>query len=109
MIEEWKVKCDQLSAELEAAQVESRRATGDMFKFKAASEEGVEKVEALNALNRQLAGEVKEFVAQLDQQERAVHEADRHAKKAQNEKDELRAAMEALQQDVSDVDLIQLC
>ena len=57
VIAEWKAKVDDLAAELDASQKECRNYSTELFKMKAAYEEGQEGLEAIRRENKNLAGE----------------------------------------------------
>lgn len=53
---DWKQKCDELVAEVEGCQKESRQQAGELFKLKTAHEESLEQLEALRRENKAYQG-----------------------------------------------------
>lgn len=53
---EWKQKCEELVAEVEGCQKESRQHASELFKLKAAHEESLEQLEALRKENKAYQG-----------------------------------------------------
>lgn len=56
IIGEWKLKVDDLAAELDASQKECRNYSTELFRLKGAYEEGQEQLEAVRRENKNLAG-----------------------------------------------------
>jgi len=93
-------RCDQLAAELDKAQNESRRATAEMFNYKSKAEEINESMEALATANKNLNGEIRELLNALEHSERGVSEAGKFLSKANGEKEELRGQLESKQEEL---------
>ncbi|GAV07913.1 hypothetical protein RvY_17692-2 [Ramazzottius varieornatus] len=93
-IAEWKQKCDDLAAELDASQREARNYSTELFKMKAGQEEAAEQVEALRRENKNLADEIKDMADQLGEGGRSVHELAKSRKRLEVEKEELQQALE---------------
>lgn len=53
---DWKQKCEELVAEVEGCQKESRQHAGELFKLKTAHEESLEQMEALRRENKAYQG-----------------------------------------------------
>lgn len=53
---DWKQKCEELVAEVESCQKESRQHTSELFKLKTAHEESLEQLEALRRENKAYQG-----------------------------------------------------
>lgn len=53
---DWKQKCEELVAEVESCQKESRQHTSELFKLKTAHEESLEQLEALRKENKAYQG-----------------------------------------------------
>lgn len=53
---DWKQKCEELLAEVEGCQKESRQHAGELFKLKTAHEESLEQLEALRKENKAYQG-----------------------------------------------------
>jgi predicted nuclease with TOPRIM domain len=61
IIGEWKLKVDDLAAELDASQKECRNYSTELFRLKGAYEEGQEQLEAVRRENKNLAGKYPGF------------------------------------------------
>lgn len=53
---DWRQKCEELVAEVEGCQKESRQHAGELFKLKTAHEESLEQLEALRRENKAYQG-----------------------------------------------------
>ena len=53
---DWKQKCEELVAEVEGCQKESRQHTSELFKLKTAHEESLEQLEGLRRENKAYQG-----------------------------------------------------
>lgn len=93
VVEEWKKKCDDLNAELDASQREARCMSTDLFKTKSVNEELNEALEGTRRENRALAQEVKELTEQLNQGEHSIHEFNKIIRKYEVEKEEIKRAL----------------
>lgn len=58
---DWRQKCEELLAEVESCQKESRQHAAELFKLKTAYEESVEQGEALRRENKALQGNMQSF------------------------------------------------
>lgn len=56
---DWKQKCEELVAEVDSCQKESRQHASELFKLKTAHEESVEQLEALRRENKAYQGKVQ--------------------------------------------------
>ncbi|KAK0408652.1 hypothetical protein QR680_004074 [Steinernema hermaphroditum] len=94
IIAEWRKKCDDLSAELDAAQRDNRNLATDMFKAKTAQEELAEALEGTRRENKALAQEIKDLTDQLGEGGRSVHELQKIVRRLEVEKEELQHALD---------------
>ena len=65
MIDEWQLKVDDLSTELEASQNEMRNYNSETFRLKACLEETTEQLEVMKRENKNLAEEIKDLLEQV--------------------------------------------
>uniref|UniRef100_A0A3Q2XCM9 Myosin heavy chain 16 n=1 Tax=Hippocampus comes TaxID=109280 RepID=A0A3Q2XCM9_HIPCM len=86
---DWKQKCEELVAEVEGCQKESRQHAGELFKLKTVHEESLEQLEALRREN-----EIADLTDQLSDGGKSVHELQKAKKKIEMEKEELQASLE---------------
>ncbi|XP_042212121.1 myosin heavy chain, muscle-like isoform X2 [Homarus americanus] len=94
IIGEWKLKVDDLAAELDASQKECRSCTSELFHFKTVYEENLENLDSLRRENINLADEIKSLVDQLNNGSKSLDEFQKTAKRLELEKEELQAALE---------------
>lgn len=59
IIDEWRKKCDDLAAELDAAQRDARNLATDLFKAKTVQDELAEALEGTRRENKSLSQEIK--------------------------------------------------
>uniref|UniRef100_A0A3B4U8Y3 Myosin tail domain-containing protein n=1 Tax=Seriola dumerili TaxID=41447 RepID=A0A3B4U8Y3_SERDU len=90
---DWKQKCEELVAEVEGCQKESRQHASELFKLKTAHEESLEQLEALRRENKAYQ-EVADLTDQLSDGGKSVHELQKAKKKIEMEKEELQASLE---------------
>ena len=62
---EWKVKAEDLTAELEASRSESRNYSSEMFRMKAALDEANDQLDIVRRENKNLADEIKDLLNEL--------------------------------------------
>ncbi|XP_059088113.1 myosin heavy chain, muscle-like isoform X2 [Tigriopus californicus] len=112
VVGEWKMKCDDLSTELDSSHRECRNQSSELFRLRAAWDETVEQLDTVRRENKNLADEIKDLLDQLGEGGRSIHELDKQRKRLQVEKDELQAALEeaesALEQEENKVLRAQL-
>ncbi|CAD6189768.1 unnamed protein product [Caenorhabditis auriculariae] len=94
VIDEWRKKTDDLSAELDAVQRDLRNTSTDLFKAKNAQEELGEVVEGLRRENKSLSQEIKDLTDQLGEGGRSVHEMQKIIRRLEIEKEELQHALD---------------
>ncbi|XP_070580050.1 myosin heavy chain, striated muscle-like isoform X4 [Ptychodera flava] len=94
---EWKQKCDELSAELELSQKESRSHAAEVFRLKSTYEETIETIEQLRRDNKGLHDEIGDLTEQLGEGGKSVHELEKAKRKLEMEKEELQAALEEVE------------
>merc|ERR1719369_2623116 len=109
---EWKVKAEDLTAELEASMSESRNYSSEMFRMKAALDEANDQLDIVRRENKNLADEIRDLLDQLGDGGRSIHELDKQRRRLELEKEELQAALEeaesALEQEENKVLRAQL-
>merc|ERR1712215_455727 len=92
-IGEWKGKVDSLSFDLDVSQKETRNASSELFKVKAAYEESVLQMGEVRRENKTLSNEIKDIMDQISEGGRSIHEIDKIRKRLEAEKMELEAAL----------------
>merc|ERR1711876_36651 len=91
---EWQAKAGDVAAEGEASQDEGRNYTSELFRLKAAGDEGLEQLDIVKRENKNLADEIKDLLDQLGDGGRSIHELDKQRRRLEQEKEELQAALE---------------
>ncbi|MEQ2201654.1 hypothetical protein XENOCAPTIV_015748 [Xenoophorus captivus] len=91
---DWKQKCEELMAEVEGCQKESRQHAAELFKVKTAHEECLEQMEAVRRENKAFQEEIADLTDQLSDGGKSVHELQKAKKKIEMEKEELQASLE---------------
>uniref|UniRef100_A0AC35UIR9 Myosin motor domain-containing protein n=1 Tax=Rhabditophanes sp. KR3021 TaxID=114890 RepID=A0AC35UIR9_9BILA len=94
VIDEWKRKCDAISAELEVCQREFRNASTEAYRLRSALDESAEQTEHARRENKQLSQELKDLTDQLGEGGRSVHELQKSRRRLELEKEELQAALD---------------
>jgi len=79
---------------MEASLRECRNVNSELFRLKAAWDEGIENLDSVRRENKNLADEIKDLLDQLGEGGKSIHELDRQRRRLQLEKDELQAALE---------------
>merc|ERR1712228_437431 len=112
VVDEWRLKCEDLSCELDSSQRECRNCSSELFRLRAAWDETVEQLDSVRRENKNLADEIKDLMDQLGEGGRSIHELDKQRRRLQVEKDELQSALEeaeaALEQEENKVLRAQL-
>merc|ERR1719347_847961 len=91
---EWQSKAADVSAEVAASQDEGRNYTSELFRLKAAGDEGLEQLDIVKRENKNLADEVKDLLDQLGEGGRSIHDLDKQRRRLEQEKEELQGALE---------------
>merc|ERR1719466_588921 len=91
---EWQSKAADVSAEVAASQDEGRNYTSELFRLKAAGDEGLEQLDIVKRENKNLADEIKDLLDQLGEGGRSIHDLDKQRRRLEQEKEELQAALE---------------
>merc|ERR1712128_140950 len=91
---EWQSKAGDVSAEVAASQDEGRNYTSELFRLKAAGDEGLEQLDIVKRENKNLADEIKDLLDQLGEGGRSIHDLDKQRRRLEQEKEELQAALE---------------
>ncbi|CAL4066391.1 unnamed protein product [Meganyctiphanes norvegica] len=94
ILNEWKMKVDDLAAELDASQKECRNYSTELFRVKAAYEENIDQLDGVKRENKNLSDEIKDLLDQIGEGGRNMHEISKNYKRLQIEKEELQAALE---------------
>ena len=94
VVDEWKVKAEDLKLELEACMSESRNISSESFRMKAACDESNDQLDIVRRENKNLADEIKDLLDQLGDGGRSIHELDKQRRRLEMEKEELQAALE---------------
>jgi len=94
VVVEWKLKVDDLAAELDGSQKECRNYSTELFRVKAAYEENLEQLDSVRRENKNLADEIKDLMDQIGEGGRSLHETEKNRKRLEIEKEELQAALE---------------
>merc|ERR1711983_231112 len=94
LVNEWKLKVDSLSMDLDVAQKDCRNASSELFRVKSAYEESVLQLDEVRKENKVLSNEIKDIMDQISEGGRSIHEIDKIRKRLEAEKMELQAALE---------------
>ena len=85
-MDEWRLKCEDLSTELESSQRECRNYSSELFRLRAAWDETVEQLDSVRRENKNLADEIKDLLDQLGEGGRSIHELDKQRRRLQVKK-----------------------
>merc|ERR1712088_370237 len=94
LVNEWKLKAESTSMDLDTAQKECRNASSELFRVKSAYEESVLQLDEVRKENKVLSNEIKDIMDQISEGGRSIHEIDKIRKRLEAEKMELQAALE---------------
>nr|XP_053645280.1 myosin heavy chain, muscle-like [Cherax quadricarinatus] len=94
IVGEWKIKVDDLSAELDASQKECRNYATEQFRVNALYEENLEHLEALRRENKSLSDELKNLTDHSNESYLTLIETQKACKRLEAEKEELQSALE---------------
>merc|ERR1712165_584129 len=112
VVNEWRLKAEDLQGEIGASQSECRNYSSEYFRIKAANEEMLEHLDTVKRENKNLAEEIKDLLDQLGEGGRSIHELDKQRRRLEVEKEELQAGLEeaeaALEQEENKVLRAQL-
>merc|ERR1711963_308258 len=89
VVNEWRLKAEDLQGEITASQAECRNYSSEYFRIKAANEEMLEHLDTVRRENKNLAEEIKDLLDQLGEGGRSMHELDKSRRKLEIEKEEL--------------------
>merc|ERR1712202_120647 len=67
---------------------------GELFRLKAAGDEGLEQLDIVKRENKNLADEIKDLLDQLGEGGRSIHDLDKQRRRLEREKEELQGALE---------------
>ncbi|XP_071512372.1 myosin heavy chain, muscle-like [Panulirus ornatus] len=93
IVSEWKMKVDDLAAELDASQAECRTYSTEHFRIKAAYEENLQELDCVRRENKNLADDIKDLMDQIGEGGRSLHEVLKNTKCLEIEKEDLQAAL----------------
>merc|ERR1719339_631819 len=79
---EWQSKAADVSAEVAASQDEGRNYTSELFRLKAAGDEGLEQLDIVKR-------EIKDLLDQLGEGGPSIHDLDKQRRRLEQEKEEL--------------------
>merc|ERR1711872_625178 len=109
---EWKLKIDDLTAEIDATKKEAHDYATDHYRIKTVYDENMLQLDNIRRENKNLADEVRDLMDQIGDGGRKYHEAQKKYKNIGIEKEELTAALEeaeaALEQEENKVLRTQL-
>merc|ERR1712142_289958 len=94
VVGEWKMKVDDLTADVDVSQKECRNFSTELFRMKACYEESLEHLDQVRRENKNLSDEIKDLMDQIGEGGRSMHEVAKNAKRLEIEKEELQAALE---------------
>merc|ERR1712152_31530 len=94
LVNEWKLKAESTSMDLDTAQKECRNASSELFRVKSAYEESILQLDDVRKENKVLSNEIKDIMDQISEGGRSIHEIDKIRKRLEAEKMELQAALE---------------
>merc|ERR1712131_374547 len=94
VVNEWRLKAEDLQGEITASQAECRNYSSEYFRIKAANEEMLEHLDTVRRENKNLAEEIKDLLDQLGEGGRSMHELDKSRRKLEIEKEELQQGLE---------------
>merc|ERR1712158_229955 len=93
LVNEWKLKAESTSMDLDVAQKECRNASSELFRVKSAYEESVLQLDDVRKENKVLSNEIKDIMDQIGEGGRSIHEIDKIRKRLEAEKMELQVAL----------------
>merc|ERR1712142_165516 len=91
---EWKLKIDDLTAEIDATKKEAHDYAADHYRIKTVYDENMLQLDNIRRENKNLADEVRDLMDQIGDGGRKYHEAQKKYKNIGIEKEELTAALE---------------
>merc|ERR1712098_307160 len=94
VVGEWKVKADDLTAEIEACNSEFRNYSSEVARLKSAFEETQEQMDVVKRENKNLADQIRNLLDQLGDGGRSIHDLDKQRRRLEVEKEELQTALE---------------
>merc|ERR1712127_796964 len=81
LVNEWKLKAESTSMDLDTAQKECRNASSELFRVKSAYEESVLQLDEVRKENKVLSNEIKDIMDQISEGGRSIHEIDKIRKR----------------------------
>ncbi|KAM4598460.1 myosin-8-like isoform 2-T2 [Polymixia lowei] len=94
VLAEWKQKYEESQSELEVSQRESRGLSTELFKLKNSYEEALDHLENMKRENKNLQEEITDITDQVGQSAKTIHELEKAAKQAEQDKRDTQAALE---------------
>merc|ERR1712110_1180011 len=74
LVNEWKLKAESTSMDLDTAHKECRNASSELFRIKSAYEESVLQLDDVRKENKVLSNEIKDIMDQISEGGRSIHE-----------------------------------
>ncbi|KAM7333596.1 hypothetical protein ACRRTK_006916 [Alexandromys fortis] len=108
VLAEWKAKCEESQAELEAALKESRSLSTELFKLKNAYEEALDQLETVKRENKNLEQEIADLTEQIAENGKSIHELEKSRKQMELEKADIQMALEEAEHEEAKILRIQL-
>jgi chromosome segregation ATPase len=93
LVEEWKLKCQQLAIELQNAKKSSGNSECELGKLRAQYDESNEQINCLRKENTSMAEVCKELMLQVTERETKSHEINKALKKLELENEQLRSGL----------------
>jgi len=94
IIAEWKMKVDDVAAELDSSQRDCRNYSTELYRVRGSYEESVEQLDAVRRENKSLAEEVKDLMDSITEGGRNLAEVEKLRRRVEQEKEELTSALE---------------
>merc|ERR1719225_2568587 len=74
LVNEWKLKAESPSMDLDTAHKEARNASSELFRIKSAYEESILQLDEVRKENKVLSNEIKDIMDQISEGGRSIHE-----------------------------------
>ncbi|XP_030263108.1 myosin heavy chain, skeletal muscle, adult-like [Sparus aurata] len=94
ILAEWKQKYEESQSDLEVSQRESRGLSTELFKLKNSYEEALDHLENMKRENKNLQEEITDITEQVGHSAKTIHELEKAAKQAEQERRDTQAALE---------------
>ncbi|XP_073349874.1 myosin heavy chain, skeletal muscle, adult-like isoform X2 [Pagrus major] len=97
ILAEWKQKYEESQSDLEVSQRESRGLSTELFKLKNSYEEALDHLENMKRENKNLQEEITDITEQVGHSAKTIHELEKAAKQAEQERRDTQAALEEVE------------